>query len=548
MHKLKGIYFYFLAVAINIIKITKKIYFKTNIYNRSLISQIPKQFYFYPNPFLLSSMSTHKNFSFDVSDFDPYIFLEKQDSKKEERNIHNFIWLNLINRKNDSSKIQKIITVWIYKNSNYKDIIWENSVTSLRIISWILNAEIILNNTDNIFRNNFFQSITSQTNHLKKNVKFENNNLKKLQTISAVLLTGLVFEEYSNNYDLGIRELEKLIESFFDQDGFPIDRNPEHLLLFSKFLILIKECIKDSQKYMPDFLDNIIEKNINCLKSVSTPKNQLPLFNGSPEINLDSYFKYIESLNYKAKVNKTKVGNIQIVKYKKNYIYFDVGGPPKKDFSNNYRSGPLSFEYFFDNEKVITNCGFGNNISRKAILLSRLTSAQSTVCLDDTSVVKFERNKILNTAFDNTLKGSFKIFDLNYEDNEKYIGSSASHDAYQENFSYIHRRQIQIQKSNYGLLGCDKLINKNSSKDVKFDIRFHLYPGISAFQTMGGNSILIQIKKNKSLIFTSLEHKLSIEKSIFLGRNKILNNLCIAISGNVKNETQEINWELKKNI
>ena len=57
-----------------------------------------------------------------------------------------------------------------------------------------------------------------------------------------------------------------------------------------------------------------------------------------------------------------------------------------------------------------------------------------------------------------------------------------------------------------------------------------------------------QIKKNKSLSFTSLEHKLSIEKSIFLGRNKILNNLCIAISGNVKNETQEINWELKKNI
>ena len=38
----------------------------------------------------------------------------------------------------------------------------------------------------------------------------------------------------------------------------------------------------------------------------------------------------------------------QIVKYKKNYIYFDVGGPPKKDFSSNYQSGPLSFEYFFE--------------------------------------------------------------------------------------------------------------------------------------------------------------------------------------------------------
>ena len=34
-------------------------------------------------------------------------------------------------------------------------------------------------------------------------------------------------------------------------------------------------------------------------------------------------------------------------------------------------------------------------------------------------------------------------------------------------------------------------------------LRFHLYPGIRAVKTMGGNSVLIQINKNKSLIFTN---------------------------------------------
>ena len=34
-----------------------------------------------------------------------------------------------------------------------------------------------------------------------------------------------------------------------------------------------------------------------------------------------------------------------------------------------------------------------------------------------------------------------------------------------------------------------------------YSIRFHLYPGINAVQTMGKNSILIQIEKN-NLIFT----------------------------------------------
>jgi len=544
MHRLKSIYFYFLLISVNIIKIIKKTYFKTSFYNKSLKSEVPKQFYFFPNPFLLSSITPYKNFSFDVDDFDPYQFLKKKTTRKEERNIHNFIWLNLINRKNNSLVIQKIITVWIFKNSAYKDLIWENSVTSLRIISWILNAEIILNNTDNIFKNNFFQSVMIQTNHLKKNIKFEKNDLKKLQSIIAILLTGLVFKEYSNNYDLAVKELEKLLANFYDKEGFPLNRNPDHLLIFSKFLILVKECIKDSQQYTPDYLDEIVEKNINSLKSIATPNNQLPLFNGSTEINLDSYFNLMKALNYKFKKNQTKIGNLQIIKYKKNYVYFDVGNPPKRKRSDNYQSGPLSFEYFIDNQKIITNCGFGNNISKKAKFLSRLTSAQSTLCLDDTSVIKFEKNYVFNNA----LKGSFKVFNLDYGENELSIASSATHDAYLHNIGYLHKRTIKIQKSNNVLYGTDELINKNSRKNVKFDIRFHLYPGIAAFQTMGGGSILIQLGKNKSLIFTSMGQKLSIEKSIFFGGNKILNNLCITISGSIINETKKIKWEFKKNI
>ena len=544
MHRLKSIYFYFLLISVNIIKIIKKTYFKTSFYNKSLKSEVPKQFYFFPNPFLLSSMTPYKNFSFDVDDFDPYQFLKKKTSRKEERNIHNFIWLNLINRKNNSLVIQKIITVWIFKNSTYQDLIWENSVTSLRIISWILNAEIILNNTDNIFKNNFFQSVMIQTNHLKKNIKFVKNDLKKLQSVIAILLTGLVFKEYSNNYDLAVKELEKLLVNFYDKEGFPLNRNPDHLLIFSKFLILVKECIKDSQQYTPDYLDEIVEKNINSLKSIATPNNQLPLFNGSTEINLDSYFNLMKALNYKFKKNQTKIGNLQIIKYKKNYVYFDVGNPPKRKRSDNYQSGPLSFEYFIDNQKIITNCGFGINISKKAKFLSRLTSAQSTLCLDDTSVIKFEKNYVFNNA----LKGSFKVFNLDYGENELSITSSATHDAYLHNIGYLHKRTIKIQKSNNVLCGTDELINKNSRKNVKFDIRFHLYPGIAAFQTIGGGSILIQLGKNKSLIFTSMGQKLSIEKSIFFGGNKILNNLCITISGSIINQTKKIKWEFKKNI
>ncbi|OUX54613.1 MAG: hypothetical protein CBE47_00185 [Pelagibacteraceae bacterium TMED287] len=548
MLNLRSAYYYFLATKINITKKLKKIYFRTNFYNNSLISKVPEQLYFYPNPFLLSSLTSHKNFSFKVSNIDPDMFWVKQSNEKEEKNLHNFLWLNLINRKNKDSIIQKIINVWIYKNNKYKNIIWDSAVVSKRIISWILNADIILNNTDNSFKNDFFKSIILQTNHLRKNIKFENDNCKKIEIISAILLTGLVFKDYSENYDFGIKELEKIIEIFFDNEGFPLNKNPNDLIKFSKYLILIKECIKDAQQFVPDYLGATIEKNLKCLKSIVTPHNQIPLFNGGTEINLEEYFDYISKLNYRFSKSLRKIGNLQIIKDKKNCIYFDVGEPPKKNFSSNYQSGPLSFEYFLDGDKIITNCGYGNNISKKAVLISRLTSAQSTLTINDSSVVKLERNRSINNAYGNSTKSSFKISDYNFNEDELEIKSSASHNAYENDFGYIHSREIKIDKKNNSIVGKDKLSKKKEGSKVRFSIRFHLYPGIGAVQTISGNSVLIQVKKNKSLFLISEGQNLNIEKSIFLGGNKILNNICIVISGEVSNENKEIKWEIRKNI
>ena len=65
---------------------------------------------------------------------------------------------------------------------------------------------------------------------------------------------------------------------------------------------------------------------------------------------------------------------------------------------------------------------------------------------------------------------------------------------------------------------------------------------------MSGNSVLIQISKNKSLIFTAKDEKVEIEKSIYLGGKKILDNTCITISGNLVNKDKSFFWEIKKKI
>jgi len=548
MFKLKNVYFYFLAVKIITVDFIRKFYFKSNLYFRSLKTKVPEQFYFYPNPFLLSSFIRNKNFSFKINEIDANIFWDSINDKEEKENLNNFYWLNLISRKDDSLILQKIILLWIDKNKKYKDETWKNTILSKRIISWILNADIILNNSEKNFKEKFFQSIIIQINHLKKNFKYENNLTKKIEILSAIILSGLVFKEYEDNFILGTRELKKLVEDFFDNDGFPLSRNIYDLVQCSKFLILVRECCKEAQEYIPDYLEDIVEKIVICLNSIKTPNNNNPLFNGANEFKINDFYNYLSGLDYNLSLTKKIIGQICILNNKKVSLFFDIGSPPKKKYSSNYQSGPLSFEYYNDEDKIITNCGYGNKISKKIEQISRLTSAQSTLTLNDTSVTKLEKNKLINSAFGSSIKDSFKVFDFNFEENKNFFSISAKHNAYENDFGYIFKRIIKISKKNGDLIGEDSLNSVKSTKMKNtYNIRFHLYPGISAVQTMGGKTILIQIQKNKSLMFSTNGDNLLIEKSIFLGKNKIINNFCINVFGSIKNTNKKIEWEFKKN-
>ncbi len=548
MVNLKSIYFYFLALQISVIKSLKKIYFTTSFYNKSLASRTPQQFYFHPNPFLLSLISNFKKHSFKISEIDPNIFWVKQKSFQKEKEIHTFLWLNLIDRKNDGKAIQKIINSWMMKNKGYKRNFWESTVLSKRIISWLLNVDIILNNELFEFKRNFLNSIVSQTNHLKKNIKFEKDYSKRIQILAALLLSGLVFKEYVENYKIGIKELEKLIKKCFDQDGFPYTRNPNDLIFFAKYLILCKECIRDAQQYVPEFLEEIIKKNLKCIKFILTPNDQVPLFNGGTEENLKDFNKFVNNFEHISTEKKNIIGGIQKLKSKNSFIYFDVGAPPNKEFSKSYQSGPLSFEYYLDDKKIITNCGFGSNISAKAELLSRLTSAQSTLTINDTSVTKFERNKLINKIFGNSIKNIFKISNLNFSEDKNKIETNATHNGYEKEYGCIYKREISIDKFTGNISGLDEIIKKVNSKSINYNLRFHLYPGVTAVKTIGGNGVLIQITKNRSLIFTIKDEKIKLEKSIFLGGKKILDNTCITISGNLINKNKIIQWEIRKKI
>ena len=519
MFGLKSAYFYLVALQVTLVKFFKKLYFTTNHYNNSLKSKIPSQVYFNPNPFLLALISPYSNKSFKFNEINPHDFwLDKKNKKINQ--YHNFLWLSLINRKTDEKNIQKIIYLWIIKYSGFKRKIWETSTLSSRLISWMLNIDIIINNGSFDFKKIFFQNIILQCNHLKKNLKFEKDPVKRLEVLTTLIISGIIFKEYEDNFRIGVKELEKFVKSHFDKDGFTLSRSSNDLIFFTKLFLLCRENIKDAQQYLPEFLDNIIKKNLECIKFFKTPNNQLPLFNGASENDLNKFEKYLESIKVNKKEKKNIIGSIFFAKSKQQMIYLDIGGPPNKSFSKNYQSGPLSFEYFLDGMKIITNCGFGNNISSKAELISKLTASQSTLTINDTSITKFERNNLINRVFGSSIKSTFKTNELRIQNDKNLIGCSISHNGYEKNFGCTHKRELYLDHNDNKLKGIDHILKKSDGIPIRYVFRFHLNPKLTAIKTMSGNSALIQISKNKSLIFTIKDENLEVEKGIYLGEKR----------------------------
>ena len=229
-------------------------------------------------------------------------------------------------------------------------------------------------------------------------------------------------------------------------------------------------------------------------------------------------------------------------------MLIDIEKPPQSKFSKSYQSCPLSFEYFLDGIKIITNSGFGHHISKKAELLSRLTACQSTLTINETSITKFEKNEMINSVFGNSIQNSFKTFDFSAKNENNLIGCSASNNGYEKAFGCTHKREIYVDKDKNYLKGTDHIFKTKDGYPIRYAFRFHINPDLSVVKTMSGNSALIQISKNKSLIFSVNDENLEIEKSIFFGEKKILDSSCITISGNLVNKNKIFNWEIKKNI
>jgi len=220
----------------------------------------------------------------------------------------------------------------------------------------------------------------------------------------------------------------------------------------------------------------------------------------------------------------------------------DIGNSPINNFSKFYQSGALSFEVFSNGKKLITNSGYVANQKNKLSKLSRSTALQSTLSIEDHSSCDYKKLDKTNLIVE---KGVHIIKkNIVFEDN--YWKISASHDGYQKKFGTIHERKIEFYPEQMKFIGYDKLVRKDTSKNIKFDIRFHLSPNTKVMKTQDNKSILIELDE-EGWKFNCENYDINIDNGLYLGiKNSYKENQNICISGMNKEKNQTIKWEITK--
>ena len=454
MYRLKSIKLYFFSILKLFFLSFRNIYFKTYFYNKKLVTFSPDRINYNPSTYLSTSLTTTTSDFYKITNTTPKLLWKTSAKEKQEfENLHSFLWLNKLDRKNSKIITKDIIASWINIFFNYDPNTWEMEITAKRIIAWSSNTDITLENSDKSYKEKFFLSLIKQSNFLLKNLKNLFCNSSKIICCAAIILSGMIFKDNDLNYKIGIKELEKIIKNYFDDNGFPKSRNPEEVFICIKYLILIREWHIEAQKPIPDFLNEIINKCGNCYALLSCSNKQFPLFNGATEINYKDYDIFLKNLKYKFVYKGHEIADLIKIKKKKFEFFIDCGNPPPNTFSKYYQAGCLAFELISNRQKVICNSGYGKYLSPKLASISRSTAAHSTLYINDTSSCIFQKNQSINKVYGNLLVHKHKVIKKNYTEDKDFYSIAAAHNGYEKKFGYIHTRSIRISKKEDKIFG-----------------------------------------------------------------------------------------------
>jgi uncharacterized heparinase superfamily protein len=415
-----------------------------------------------------------------------------------------------------------LVDEWISLNHSQDPIAWRADVVARRVISWLSQAPLVLDDSDVRFYRRFLRSLTRQVRHLRHTVSEARDGVPRLQAAIALTYGALCMAAQQRHIRAATKRLgDELVRQILP-DGAHISRNPGALIELLVDLLPLRTAFTARNIAPPPALLNAIDRMMPMLRFFRHGDGNFTLFNGMGPTQTDlltTILAYDDARG--APLTNAPYSGYQRIETAGTLIVMDTGRAPPLAVSQEAHAGCLSFELSARQNRIVVNCGLPTTSRDSWRQVARATAAHSTATLNDTSSCSFlESGAIKRMLYGTPMVGGPHEVAIAREEQPNGMMLRASHDGYAELFNVIHERALQLSPDGRRLDGEDVFTpavgeTVPAGRD-QFAVRFHLHPSVRANRLADGHSVMLLMANKEVWTFNAYEDRVDVEESVYL--------------------------------
>jgi uncharacterized heparinase superfamily protein len=415
-----------------------------------------------------------------------------------------------------------LVDEWITLQGSWHATAWRPDILSRRILSWLCQSPLLLNDADVRFYRRFMRSLGRQVRTLRRTAHNARDGVPKLQALIALTYATLCMAGQSRYLKKSARRLVDELERQILPDGGHISRNPDALIELLLDLLPLRQAFSSRNVAPPPALLNAIDRMMPMLRFFRHGDGNFAHFNGmgaTPADLLATVLAYDDARG--APLSAAPHSGYQRIEAAGTVLLMDTGRPPPITLSQEAHAGCLSLELSSKIQRIVVNCGIPTTSRETWRQIARATAAHSTVTFNDTSSCRFlESGALKHLMFGAPIIGGLTDVRVTRDDRPDSVVLQASHDGYADRFHVIHHRSLMLMRDGRRLDGEDSFELANTSRDSgsdEFAVRFHLHPSVKANRRTDGHGVMLLMPTRKVWTFNTFEHEVEIEESVYLG-------------------------------
>jgi len=455
------------------------------------------------------------------------IFEMEPPSDEWARALLGFGWLRHMRAAESAitrANARALVDEWIALQGNWHSAAWRPDILSRRVISWLSQATLVLQDADVRVYRRFLRSLVRQIRYLRHTAGDAHRGVARLQAAIALTYGALCIASQARYIKSATAHLSHELERQILPDGGHASRDPGAIIEVLIELLPLRQVFASRNIAPPSALLNAIDRMMPMLRFFRHSEGTFAHFNGmgpTPADLLMTLLAYDEARG--APLSNAPHSAYQRVEVGGGVLIMDTGCAPPIEMSLEAHAGCLSFEFSSPRQSlIVVNCGMPPTGRDEWRPLARATAAHSTSTFNEASSARF----VETAAFRRVLGGS-PMFGgprhvaVTREERPEGVVLRATHDGYADRYGVLHERTLMVVHDGTRFEGEDLFLAADGSAQVRagqdqYAVRFHLHPSVKATRLTDGHGVMLMTPNKEVWTFSANESRVDLEESVYL--------------------------------